>query len=63
MPQRLLVVVVERVVDLGADAADDAAVAPGQEELRLAVRKNGVEAPAEEQPALEPQRGHPLRRS
>ena len=44
MPQRVAVVVVEGVVDLGADAADDAPVAAGEEQLRLAVLEERVQA-------------------
>ena len=55
-------VVVERVevvVVLGADAADDAAVAPGEEQLRVAVREERVLRAHQEQVALQTQRGHP----
>ncbi len=57
----LALVLVEGVVDLRADAPDDATVAPRQEVLGLAVAEEGVHAAAEEQPPLELQRGHPLR--
>ena len=57
------VVGVEEVVELGADAADDAAVAPRQEQLRVALGEERVVAPAEEQVALQPQGRHPDRRT
>ncbi len=50
------------MVDLGADAPDDAPVAPRAEQLRVAVLEEGVLAAAEEQPALDAQRGDPVRR-
>ena len=56
-------VVVERAVHLSADPAHHAAVAAGQEQLRLAVLEEGVSARAQEQPPLELERGHPLRRA
>src|SRR5262245_58649237 len=58
-PRPALVEVVEGVVDLGARAADDAAVALGQEELRLGVLEEGVEARIQEQPALDPEGWNP----
>ena len=58
---RVVVVVVEGAVDLGADPAHHAAVAAGEEELRLAVLEEGVEARAQEQVALELERGDPGR--
>jgi hypothetical protein len=59
-PPAVVVVGVEGVVDLGADPPDDATVAAGQEQLGLAVAEERVEPRREEQPALEPERGHPL---
>ena len=59
-PPGVVVEVVERGVDLGADPAHHAAVAARQEQLRLTVLEERVEARAEEQPALYPQRGNPL---
>ena len=53
------VVGVEVVVVLGADAAHDAPVAPGQEELRVAVREERVLRAHQEHVALQTQRGHP----
>ncbi len=50
MPQRGAVELVVGVVDVGADASDDAAVAAGEEQLRLAVLEERIEAGAEEQP-------------
>ena len=57
----VVLVVVEGAVDLGADPADHAAVAAGQEELRLGVLEEGVEARVQEQPPLDSKRGHPVR--
>ena len=57
----LALVVVEGVVDLGADAADDAPVAAGEEVLGFAVAEEGVHPPVQEQAPLELQRWHPLR--
>ena len=62
MPQRDAVELVVGVVDVRADPPDDAAVAAGEEQLRLAVLEERVEARAQEQPALDPQRGRPLGR-
>jgi 8-amino-7-oxononanoate synthase len=61
-PPAVVLVGVERVVDLGADAPHDAPVAPRAEQLRVAVLEEGVLAAAEEQPALDAQRGDPVRR-
>ena len=61
-PPAVVLVGVEGVVDLRADAPDHAPVAPGAEELRVAVLEEGVLAAAEEQPALQAQRGAPVRR-
>jgi 8-amino-7-oxononanoate synthase len=46
---------------LGADPADDAVAAPGEEELGVTVLEEGVEAAAQEQPALQPELGNPRR--
>ena len=53
------VVGVEVVVVMRADAADDAAVAAGQEQLGVAVAEERVEAPREEDPPLELERRDP----
>src|SRR5205085_5486727 len=57
----LLLIVVEGVVDLRADAPDDTPVAPGHEVLGLAMAEEGVQPAVEEQAPLEPQGGHPQR--
>ena len=51
----------QRLVDLGADAADRLAVALGEEVLGLAVLEPGVLLAVEELHPLEDQRRHPLR--
>ena len=61
-PPAVVLIGVEGVVDLRADAPDHAPVAPGAEQLRVAVLEEGVLAAAEEQPALQAQRGAPVRR-
>ncbi len=58
-PPAGVVLVVEGVVDLGADAPDDAPVAAREEVLGFAVGEVGVHAPVQEDVALELQRGHP----
>ena len=60
-PQSLPLVLVEGVVDLGADPADHPPVAAGEEVLGFAMAEEGVHAAVEEHPALELQRGHPQR--
>src|SRR3954469_19237392 len=62
-PPARVVVGVEEVVELGADPPDDAPVAAGQEQLRVALAEERVVAPVEEQVALQAQRGHPDRRT
>src|SRR3954467_8586371 len=61
-PPAVALVGVECVVDLGADTPHHAALAPRAEQLRVAVLEEGVLAAAEEQPALDAQRGDPVRR-
>ena len=56
----VVVELVEGDVDLRAHPTDDPPVAPGQEQLGLAVLEVGVEARIEEQPPLDAERGHPL---
>ena len=53
-------VLVEGAVDLGADPADDAAIAPGEEQLRIAVLEERVELAVEVRVALQLQRRDPL---
>ena len=60
IPQELPWELVERGVDLCADATDHATVPPREEQLRLAVLEEGVEARIEEQPALDAERGNPV---
>ena len=57
----LLLVVVERVVDLGGDPSHDPPVAPGDEVLGLAMAEERVHPPVQEQPALELRQGDPQR--
>src|SRR5205823_4834085 len=52
---------VEVVIDLGRDPPDRAAVAPGQEVLRLGVLEERILVAVEELAALELQRGNPER--
>jgi len=52
---------VEGVVDLGRDAPDDPPAAPRQEVLSLAVLEVRVRLAAQEQVALELERGNPRR--
>ena len=61
-PRLVAVVGVPGLVDLRADAPHDAAVAPGQEQLGVAVLEERVEAPVQEQAPLDPQRGDPVLR-
>ena len=49
-----------KAVSICAHAARDAAVAAGQEELRLAVLEVGVQARVEEGAALDAKRGNPV---
>jgi hypothetical protein len=58
-PPAVAVMGVEGVVVLRADAPHHAAVAAGEEQLRVAVREEGVEAAREEDPALELERWDP----
>ena len=62
-PPAVAVVGVERVVVLGADAADDPPVAAGEEQLGVAVLEERVEAAGEEDAAARGAAGAPRRRS
>ena len=60
LPPVVVLELVEALVDLGADPADDAAAAAGQEVLGVGVLEERVAAPVEVALALADQRRHPL---
>jgi hypothetical protein len=57
----LLLVVVERVIDLGGDPPHDPPVAPGEEVLGFAVAEERVQPAVQEHPTLELRQGNPQR--